>query len=66
MDHENIIYRRIRLYRELISDLAQAHMLALEKLIDGAPSSTYNLGNGDGYSVLEVIRRSTVRSNKKG
>ena len=38
-----------------VADLAQAHLLALEKLIDGAGSHVYNLGNGQGFSVLEVI-----------
>jgi UDP-glucose 4-epimerase len=36
-----------------VADLAQAHVLALEALDRG--SRTYNLGNGSGYSVLEVI-----------
>ena len=36
-----------------ISDLADAHILALEALDQG--SRTYNLGNGRGFSVLEVI-----------
>ncbi|MCC6485426.1 MAG: UDP-glucose 4-epimerase GalE [Armatimonadetes bacterium] len=39
-----------------VSDLAQAHLLALEKLEQGGPSGAYNLGNGHGYSVLEVIK----------
>jgi UDP-glucose 4-epimerase len=34
-----------------IADLAQAHILAVEKDVTGA----FNLGNGDGYSVREVI-----------
>ena len=38
-----------------INDLARAHLLALERLLSGHPSSVYNLGNGDGYSVREVI-----------
>jgi UDP-glucose 4-epimerase len=41
-----------------IVDLAQAHILALEALDDG--SRTYNLGNGKGFSVREVI--DTARS----
>jgi UDP-glucose 4-epimerase len=36
-----------------VSDLAQAHMLALHALDGG--SRTYNLGNGTGFSVREVI-----------
>jgi UDP-glucose 4-epimerase len=38
-----------------VSDLAQAHILALQRLMDGADGSVYNLGNGRGFSVLEVI-----------
>ena len=38
-----------------IDDLAQAHILALERLLDGQPGGEYNLGNGEGYSVKEVI-----------
>lgn len=36
-----------------VLDLAQAHILALRALDDG--SRTYNLGNGQGYTVREVI-----------
>ncbi|HET6182108.1 MAG TPA: UDP-glucose 4-epimerase GalE [Acetobacteraceae bacterium] len=36
-----------------VADLAEAHLLALDQL--ATRSVTYNLGNGDGYSVLEVI-----------
>ena len=38
-----------------VSDLTQAHLLALEALLQGRPGSTYNLGNSKGYSVYEVI-----------
>ena len=37
-----------------VSDLATAHLRALEQL--GDRSVTYNLGSGHGHSVLEVIR----------
>jgi UDP-glucose 4-epimerase len=37
-----------------IEDLCSAHLLALEKL-DSMPEQFYNLGNGTGYSVREVI-----------
>lgn len=38
-----------------VSDLCDAHLAALRALQGGAPSSRYNLGNGAGYSNLEVI-----------
>jgi len=38
-----------------ICDLCQAHLLALEALLQDGASTAYNLGNGNGYSVLEVI-----------
>jgi UDP-glucose 4-epimerase len=38
-----------------IEDLGDAHLLALRHLRDGGPSEYLNLGNGTGYSVLEVI-----------
>jgi UDP-glucose-4-epimerase GalE len=38
-----------------VSDLADAHLLALEYLNDGGPSDIFNLGNGNGFSVREVI-----------
>ena len=38
-----------------ISDLADAHIKALESLRSGANSNFYNLGNGNGFSVKQVI-----------
>lgn len=37
-----------------VADIARAHLLALEKL-DSLRAKAYNLGNGNGYSVMEVI-----------
>jgi UDP-glucose-4-epimerase GalE len=39
-----------------VSDLADAHVRALEYLWDGGTYSAFNLGSGRGHSVLEVIR----------
>jgi len=39
-----------------VRDLANAHRIALERLGAGGGSSVYNLGNGQGYSNLEVVR----------
>ncbi len=38
-----------------IDDLCSAHLLALEQLLAGNDSGRYNLGNGNGFSVREVI-----------
>lgn len=38
-----------------VSDLAQAHILALDHLLQGGESDVFNLGNGVGFTVKEVI-----------
>ncbi len=38
-----------------VSDLADAHIKALEYLFKGGKSDSFNLGNGKGFSVKEVI-----------
>ena len=38
-----------------VEDLAKAHILALEYLRNGGESNIFNLGSGDGYSVMEMI-----------
>lgn len=38
-----------------VSDLASAHSLALERLMKGGESRIYNLGNGTGFTVKEVV-----------
>ncbi|MCL6617761.1 MAG: UDP-glucose 4-epimerase GalE [Anoxybacillus ayderensis] len=38
-----------------VLDLVDAHMLAVEKLRKGSESNIYNLGNGNGFSVKEVV-----------
>lgn len=39
-----------------VTDLAQAHILAVQYLNNGGESDIFNLGNGVGYSVREVIK----------
>jgi len=41
-----------------VSDLADAHVLALDRLRRGSGSAVYNLGNGTGFSVKQVIELS--------
>ena len=43
-----------------VSDLCSAHSLAMSRLRSGDKGSSYNLGNGCGFSVREII--STVQS----
>ena len=38
-----------------VTDLAQAHILAVKYLMDGGKSDVFNLGNGVGFTVKEVI-----------
>ncbi|WP_029681800.1 UDP-glucose 4-epimerase GalE [Picosynechococcus sp. NKBG15041c] len=38
-----------------VSDLADAHVLGLEYLLQGGSTDAFNLGNGNGFSVQEVI-----------
>ncbi|MCI9598688.1 MAG: UDP-glucose 4-epimerase GalE [Firmicutes bacterium] len=38
-----------------VTDLAQAHILAMDYLMRGGESSIFNLGNGIGFTVKEVI-----------
>jgi len=39
-----------------VTDLAEAHVLALEKLLAGGASDAFNVGTGAGHSVMEVLR----------
>jgi UDP-glucose 4-epimerase len=39
-----------------LEDLGVAHITAMEELFNGKPSAHYNLGNGKGFSVREVIQ----------
>lgn len=48
-----------------INDLCEAHWLAVQSLIKGGDSQRFNLGNGNGFSVQDVIdsaRRITGRA----
>lgn len=48
-----------------VEDLASAHLLALKDLLDGGESKQYNLGNGKGFSVKEVIEAVKKISGKE-
>ena len=48
-----------------VTDLAQAHILACKYLLDGGKSDIFNLGNGVGFSVKEVIEKAKEVTKKE-
>jgi UDP-glucose 4-epimerase/UDP-arabinose 4-epimerase len=48
-----------------VSDLAQAHIVAVESLLNGGPSNRFNVGTGSGFSVREVVRAVEEVTGKK-
>jgi len=48
-----------------IADLAQAHLLAVERLLNRRPGDNFNLGTGEGYSVKEVVDFARKITGKK-
>jgi UDP-glucose 4-epimerase len=48
-----------------VIDLAEAHAVSLDYLRAGNPSTAINLGNGQGYSVLEVIKAARTITGKE-
>ena len=53
-DYDTIDGTCVRDYIHVL-DLAEAHILAMKYLLKGGESTIFNLGNGMGFSVLEVI-----------
>lgn len=48
-----------------IHDLCSAHWLALQSLRYNRDSQTYNLGNGNGFSVMEVVNTAEAVTGRK-
>lgn len=48
-----------------VSDLATAHILGLEYLLAGKDSTVFNLGNGNGFSVREVIDMARIVTQRE-
>lgn len=48
-----------------VSDLGAAHIAAMERIMSDNHSSTYNLGNGHGFSVTEVLTAIEKVTGKK-
>lgn len=47
-----------------VTDLAQAHILAVKYLMEGNESNIFNLGNGVGFTVKEVIETAKKATGK--
>jgi len=47
-----------------VTDLAQAHVLGLDYLLQGGTTEVFNLGNGSGFSVREVIETAKAVTGK--
>ena len=48
-----------------VRDLANAHRIGLERLVEGFEGGVFNLGNGQGYSNLEVVRTCSEVSGRE-
>ncbi|MFY9638566.1 MAG: UDP-glucose 4-epimerase GalE [Methanobacterium sp.] len=48
-----------------VTDLADAHLKALQYLENGGKSDYFNLGNGNGFSVKEVVEKAREITGKK-
>lgn len=48
-----------------VTDLADAHVLGLEYLLKGGATEVFNLGNGNGFSVQEVIEAAREITGKE-
>lgn len=48
-----------------VTDLADAHILGLEYLLNGGDTSVFNLGNGQGFSVKEAIDTAKIVTGRE-
>ena len=48
-----------------VDDLARAHLLALKALKRGIKNEAFNLGSGEGYSVLQILKEAERVTGKK-
>jgi UDP-glucose 4-epimerase len=48
-----------------VADLANAHILGLQYLLQGGETKVFNLGNGNGFSVKQVIETAEAITNRE-
>ncbi|MDJ0796526.1 MAG: UDP-glucose 4-epimerase GalE [Calothrix sp. MO_167.B12] len=62
-DYDTLDGTGIRDYLHVV-DLAQAHILGLEYLLQGGKTDAFNLGNGNGFSVWQVMEAAKAVTGK--
>ena len=62
-DYDTVDGTGVRDYIHVV-DLAKGHLCALDKLASNSGTVVYNLGTGQGYSVLQMIKAFELGSNK--
>ena len=63
VDYETVDGSCVRDYIH-VNDLCLAHSKALTYLVEGGDSRVFNLGNGEGFSVLEIIQAARAVTSK--
>lgn len=63
-DYDTIDGTGVRDYIHVV-DIAKGHLKALEKIVDGTGIDAYNLGTGNGYSVLQMVKAFEIASGRK-
>jgi len=48
-----------------VSDLAEAHVLAVRRLLSGGAGGAFNLGTGRGYSVMQVLEAIAIETGRR-
>ena len=48
-----------------VTDIADAHLNAVEYLAKGGKSDIFNLGTGQGHTILEIIKELELVANRK-
>ena len=48
-----------------VTDLAEAHVIAIRRLLDGAESGIFNVGTGEGATVMQIIAAAEATLGRK-
>ena len=48
-----------------VKDLAEGHLASIDYIINNNKNLEINLGTGEGFSVLDIVKKTEIISNKK-